>query len=442
VRETGSEIWDCGHWQDGNRSVPGGDYAPGDPLGTAGAEPIGGEEIEIHPIAELATWRKDGSFVPRAATAPVRASQLDVAISNQGGKAKGVEECALLAPAQPTAVVNRVATGQGCSTLQDVTVRDYTYELTPPGPRPAGASLVFQQDDRYSHDAPAPIVGTNAAGDALEITVPFSTVARSTDVQDFGATWRAWWSTDSTPLHHFKVTVESVTINNNLDGDSGDTNANPSITPEGEWNMFVDRNGQWTNLHDTNTDPGRTDFVPELGAVPSAHPTPVTLTIDEPIPPTFSALPDDGTLHLFVDARECDQPRYVDCPTKNELAATGRSAGRADILLPVSQLAGKATTITIHPHVCDGTEPCGEEKNPPDLCGPTGCYNVTFRVEEVSPTLAPITQLIVGDGTATGTLVGGAPATGLSWWLAPATRYAVDQGEENKVIKRVLELMR
>src|SRR5438132_3954384 len=96
VRETGSEIWDCGHWQDGDRKVPEGDFIPGDPLGTAGAEEIGGEEIEIHPIAELATWRKAGAFVPAGATVPVHAKQLDVAISNQGGKAKGVEECALL----------------------------------------------------------------------------------------------------------------------------------------------------------------------------------------------------------------------------------------------------------------------------------------------------------------------------------------------------------
>ena len=42
VRETGSWIWDCGHWQDGDRQISGGDNVPGDPLGTAGVEPIGG----------------------------------------------------------------------------------------------------------------------------------------------------------------------------------------------------------------------------------------------------------------------------------------------------------------------------------------------------------------------------------------------------------------
>ena len=444
VRETGSEIWDCGHWQDGQRQVPEGDFIPGDPLGTSGVEPIGGEEIEIHPIAELATWRQPGAFTPRTTGVPVKATQLDVAISNQGGKAKGVEECALLAPAHPTAVVDHVSTGQGCSTLQTVAGHDYTYRLDPPGPAPSPTSqLMVQEDFRYSHNGPTKNRPADQSafatvnGDHVDITVPFGSIAPSNDLQDFGATWHAWWSDDATPVHRFSVKVAAVQINNNLDGDSGDTNGNPSVTPDGEWNMYVERAGQWTNLHDPR--PGQTDYLPDLGAVHSAQAAPVVLP-GTTVPDADVALPDDGDLHLFVDARECDQPGYVDCPTQNELATTGRSAGRAEVSVPVAQLAGKTTTITIQPPLCDAGQPCPEEKNPPSLC-PHSCYTVTFEVTDVAAA-TPVAMLITSDGTAANTFVDGVAAYGLPWWIAPETTYAVDQGEENEIVARVIELMR
>ena len=444
VRESGSEIWDCGHWQDGDRKVPEGDFIPGDPLGTAGAEEIGGEEIEIHPIAELATWRKSGAFVPGSASVPVNATQLDVAISNQGGKAKGVEECALVAPAHPTAIADHVATGQGCSTLQTVAGRDYTYRLDAPGPAPSSASqLLVQQDVHYSHNGPdTTAVRAVVNGDHVDITVPFSSVAPSTEVQDFGATWHAWWSDDAAAPHRFLVRVTGLHIHNNLESDAGDDSANPSITPEGEWNMYVDRSGQWTNLHDPRE--GQVDYVPALGSVPSAKDGAVALDVGS-VPPAIVVLPDDGALHLFVDARECDQPGYVDCPTNNELAATGKSAGRAEISLPVSQLVGTDTTVVIHPPICAPNTPCPEEKNPQSLCGDTGCYDVTFDVTEIAdPAVAtPVAVVMVaGDGTGAGTLVDGHPAGSLPWWIEPETSYAVDEGEENVVVARVIELMR
>ena len=438
VRETGSEIWDCGHWQDGGRKVPEGDFLPGDPLGDTGVEHIGGEEIEIHPIMELATWRHSGAFV-NASGAPVNAARLDVAISNQGGKAKGVEECALLAPSHPTAVANRVATGEPCSTRQAVAGRDYTYRLDAPGPAPSPTSqLIVEYAARptFTHHAPDPTWTVN--GDYAQITVPFSHVDPASDVQDFGGTWRAYWSDDATLVHRFTVKVKSVEIDNNLDVDSGDT-SNPSVTPEGEWNMYVDRSGRWTNLHNPR-DPSH-DYIPELGAVPSAKTPsgPVELS-GGAVPDATVVLPDDGTMHLFTDARECDQPGYVDCPTKNELATTGKSAGRTDISLPVAQLLGKDTMVTIHPPVCQPGDPCPEEKNPSSLC-PDGCYAVTFEVIDTG-TDVPAPASIVGDGTAAGTTVDGAPAAGLPWWIGPMTTYAVDQGEENVVVARVIDLMR
>jgi hypothetical protein len=431
VRETGSEIWDCGHWQDGDRNIPESDFVPGDPLGTAGIEPIGGEEIEIHPISELATWRASSNFVPRGRSTAVHARELDVILSNQGGKAKGVAECALTSNGK-TLVAARLLAGRGCSTLQPLAGRDYSYDLVPPQ-RPSPKSVLFlQQDLHTSHNAPSPVV---KVGDGVvHITVPFASVPAVTTVQDFGATWHAWWSRDTTPTRRFSVTLESVTINNNLDGDSGDGSANPSITPEGEWNMFVDVAGNWTNLHDTRR--GHPDYIPVLGAVPSAKPNPRVLSAAS-VPPTVVALGNTDALHLFTDARECDQPGYVDCPTPNELATTGRSAGRTELSLPMSKLAFHSTRVTIHPPLCTPGAGCPEDRNDPAVC-PKACYAVTYRVDDITTkrTLTPV--IVTGDGSPAGTTYAATAASTLSWWIAPITRYGPDQEEENVTVARVI----
>ena len=255
VRNTGALIWDCGHWQSESRKIPQSDLVPGDPLAAAGVEGLGGEEIEIHPISELATWRSNVGFDRPggpAGSGPVRANRLDLAISNQGGKAKAIEECALLSARHPTNVFERIASAGGCSSLSPVAGHDYTYDLRAPGPKPSRRSkLIVHQVVRFAHNAPhARDVRVKIGGDVAHITVPFSSVKNSTAVQDFGATWNAWWSDDPTPVHRFRVTPLSVTIRNNLDADNGDAAGDPLITPNGEWNMYVAANGQWINLHD------------------------------------------------------------------------------------------------------------------------------------------------------------------------------------------------
>jgi hypothetical protein len=419
VRESGSEVWDCGHWRDGGR-VPEGEYLPGDPLGTGGVEKVGGEEIEIHPIAELATWRAQGNFVPSDRTTAVHA-------------AKAVENCAIPLPAKQSGIVRRYLSGPGCSRLQKIAGRDYTYTLSPP-PRPSKkAVLRVQQDVHFGHGAPRPTVAL--AGDVVKITVPFASVPPSSAVQDFGATWHAWWTRDATPTRRYRVTLESTTIYNNLDGDSSAGAINPSITPNGEWNMLADVNGDWINLHDPR--PGHTDYVPGLGEVPSAHPNPQVYSLAR-VPSRVVALGDNDALHFFTDARECDQPGYVDCPTPNELANTGKSAGRAELSLPSSQLAHHVTHVTVRPQLCVPGQGCPEEHNDPSLC-PRSCYAVTYRIEDIT-TKRPLTPVVVnGDGTRGGTVYGDAAARSLSWWINPITRYGESQEEENVVVADVID---
>jgi hypothetical protein len=367
VRETGSAIWDCGHWQDGTRQFPGSDNIPYDPLGSTGVEPIGGEEIEIHPILELATWRAHPQF-------PVPSGQLDVEISNQGGKAKAVMECALVAPSAPAAGVERVAAGAGCSRLQDVTGRSYTYFLAAP-PRPAGnARLAWSQELHTSHHAPAPVV--TARADGILVTVPFDTVAASGELQDFGASFRVWWDKDKRALRHFRVTLDSLSVFNNLDGDIGEDQSDPSITPAGEWDVYVDVGGQWTRLR---------DHVAGLDAVPAASPA-APARFDLSGVPTFDVyLPADGEFRAMVDARECDLPGYSDCPggpTNTELDFN-QFPGRATITDPVADLTGQTTMLSTSPHTCPSHCEEGENASQASQCGGP-CYRLDMTVEDVT----------------------------------------------------------
>jgi hypothetical protein len=465
VRETGSWIWDCGHWQDGEsttvggQQVPGQDFVPGDPLGSAGdvveepdlrdagIEPAEGEEIEIHPIMELATWRAHGDFTPRGERDAVHANELDVALSNQGGKAKGVEECALLAPKHPDAVLERLANDGTCSMVQPLAGRDYRYTLSAPGARPSPSShLVVQRDVVLSHNAPGEAdIDVVIGDDAATITIPFSKVDATDDVQDLGVVFHAWWSHDPTPVHRLRVTQTGIHIFNNLDGDAGDTNGNPSVDSDGEWNMYTDIAGRWWNLHDPRD--GQTDLAPTLGTVPSAADKPVDIALAGV--GNDVVLGDDDTLDLFVDARECDQPGYIDCPTEHdgvgELATTGASAGRTGIRLPVSQLLGGTTTVELHPVVCgEGFGSChGEQDNAVTRCGPTACYSVTFTIEDLDAGGGrPDWVTVRGDGTGGGTLVGSVAARSLRWWLEPPTRYAPDEGEEYEHVATVINGLR
>ena len=271
VRETGSWIWDCGHWQEGSRSIPNSDLLPGDPLGTAGVEHIGGEEAEIHPISELATWRSPRAFVPSGRRRAVPVSQLDVYISNQGGGAKSVIECAI-APAAPANAAERAATETGCTQLQDVTGKDYVYDVVAP-PRPSrGAKLLWRQVSHGSHHAPAAEV--KVLRDRIRVTVPFksSHAAAATALQDFGASYYVWWEGDHSPTYRFRVSLVQLTIFNNLDGDAGQSRSNPTITPNGEWNPYLDITGKWRALHQEMKAAGRatwTTFRPRTCVIPT-----------------------------------------------------------------------------------------------------------------------------------------------------------------------------
>jgi hypothetical protein len=433
VRETGSWAWDCGHWQEGSRKIPESDFVPGDPLGDAGVEPVGGEEAEIHPISELATWRTRRGFVPPNQTAAVPVSQLDVYISNQGGGAKAVEECAL-SPANPTEMPKRVTADGGCSELQDVTGHDYTYVLKAPRRPAPGARLHWLVVPHASHAAPDAIVSRST--DSITVKVPFSQVRPSTGLQDFGATYYAWWTKDNATIHRFRVSLDRLDIYNNLDKDAGSEQQNPevdAISPNGEWNMYLDVTGKWRTLHDEIKSAG----IGDLDNVPSSSATnPTTYTLST-LAPTEVDLWDGSAFRMFVDARDCDLPGFTDCPADRELDFS-QHPGYAEVVVPIDQLEGKSTTITLHAQNCPASGGCPEEDSDPACNGP--CYALTFTVTDLGPTAG--SQTVVGDGTRSGTTFDGVRASDLSWWLDPLTPISLDQNEETGFIRRAVEDLR
>jgi hypothetical protein len=435
VRETGSWIWDCGHWQEGSRRVPGSDAVPGDPLGDAGVEHIGGEEAEIHPISELATWRTPRGFVPPGRHDPTPMSQLDVYISDQGGGAKAVEECAL-SPANPGEQPKRVTADGGCSELQDVTGRDYTYVVHAP-PRPArDAKLRWEEIDRASHNAPAAIV--TPSDDSITVKVPFSREKPSSDLQDFGATYRVWWERDNSTVHRFRVSLRRLDIFNNLDKDAGSEQQNPEVglvSPNGEWNVYLDVSGGWRTLHAEIKRAG----IGDLDNVPSSSPAkPTTYDLAKLAASEVDLL--DGTnFRMFVDARDCDEPGFVDCPADHELDFS-QHPGRAEMVMPVSELVGKTTTFLIHARNCPVSGGCPEEDSDPACKGP--CYDLAFTVTDVDARGPTVTQNVTGDGTPGGTTVNGIAATDMPWWVGPLTPVSLDQNEEASFIRKAIEDLR
>jgi len=303
--------------------------------------------------------------------------------------------------------------------------------LKAPGTPPRGAKLRWRQVGRASHNAPAATV--TPSSDSITVKIPFSHVQPSTSLQDFGATYQVWWSGRTAPVHRFRVSLTKLDIFNNLDKDAGSEQMNPevgAVSPNGEWNVYLDVTGQWRTLHSEIADA----HIGDLDNVPSsspAHPTTYPLST---LKPSEVDLTDGTNFRMFIDARECDLPGFVDCPADHEIDFA-QHPGRAEVVVPVSQLLGKSTAFLIRAPNCPASGGCPEEDSDPACHGP--CYDMAFTVTDLGLRKPPVHR-IAGDGWANATTLDGAAAQALSWWIDPPTPISVDQNEEGPFISKAI----
>ncbi|MFN2544623.1 MAG: hypothetical protein ABR600_08660 [Actinomycetota bacterium] len=311
VRESGSWIWDCGHWGNGPADDTFGvsQLLPYDPEETlkdlASPGTIRGEQTELHPLYEVATFRKNAAGRLGDHAEGRELQHVDVWINGDGGPALSEEECSLFG--LPSAAA---AFPQACPRYRDVGgTYTYTLDLGPQaGVMVVNPVVVHPETDEALRSIPVHIEKKNDAG---TVTVSF-TLPHSTAPQHFGISVEAGWNHAPLAVHH-TVRLESLTVNATLDGPT-EPSINPVPVPQdpngpvreqtpdpGEWVMYAAANGHWWQI-----DPAL------LGQV-TAHTTlPLNHTFDYWLPAGVAPT-------LYVSGRECDIP-LIDC-TKDRYGA-------------------------------------------------------------------------------------------------------------------------
>jgi len=396
VRESGSYIWDCGHWGNGPADpTPGiSQFIPYDPVETAqdlvhrGA--IAGEGTELHPTYEIATFRKDAAGIlgSRAFGTPLQ--HLDVWISGDGTPALREEECALrgIPPIAAPAFESTI-----CPRYRDVGgTYSYTIKL---GAKPDSAStiainplIVHPETDAALASAAATNVKITPNPTNATVSVSFKLPHRANPPVHFGISVEAGWTLAPRAVHHI-VTIDRIHINASLDGKTepslnpltgGIPQAPKEITPDpGEWVLFVAVNGHWWQVP------------PDLVSAQHHHFNQVRAGDDFLPAHAFDFwLPQGVTMTLFVSGRECDIP-LIDCskdrygapPTdythpflelgfndKPGRIEDPRSTGSIDI--PLGIVAGSAT----YAPVVNPSRTSSDERFSDAACGGP-CYTLT-----------------------------------------------------------------
>lgn len=296
ARLSGNWIWDCGHWGNPGPEPFGvaSQFIPYDPFSTAqdlvDDGKLEGEDTELHPLYEIAVFRKDAAgFLGKAKRATVL-SRLDVWISGDGNPAHAEEECALLG------IGFGAALSPACPRFRDVG-GDYSYTL-PVGPKPSLASKIVVNPVAVRAETNDDLEGipVSVAPDAGAGTVRVSfSLPHAPVPQRFGISVEAGWTKAAEAVHHV-VTLNSIQIVKSLDGASephdnaGDVRGEQAPDP-GDWVLYANVSGHWQ----------------QIGGITQV--TEQTITLNN----VFDFyLPQGMTPRLFVGGRECDIP-LLDC---------------------------------------------------------------------------------------------------------------------------------
>jgi hypothetical protein len=315
VRESGAWIWDCGHWGNGGADPTMGfaEFIPYDPIETIpdltyAPGTVSGEQTEIHPLDQVATWRKNAAGVLKGQHTGTDLQRLDIWINGDGGGALAEEECALYG-LPPAGILALESTK--CPRTRDVGGK-YTYTIDL-GPKPKAGSKIVVNDLIVHPETDKSLAATAASNvkmvkhaDTGTVTVSFDLPHRADPPVKFGITVEAGW-TGAHPAVHHVVTIDDFKVNATLDGPSepnihfGQT-IGPEQTPDpGEWVMFVAVNGMWKRIAPTKLSTTGHPFSQVNAGDLFTHVMSFDYWLRQGIEPT-----------LFVSGRECDIP-LIDC---------------------------------------------------------------------------------------------------------------------------------
>ncbi len=312
VKLWGSWIWDCGHWEQGFTADP------NDPSGSAihdtdyflpGTDQTGtlrGEGTEFHPMQAVVAFRQT-PFRPEVAE-----TEADVFMSSRGTPAYAAAKCALEHPAPlPPASYGPdwvACANDPANERQPVNDRDYTFFVpAPPKPSP-DATLRYRVEDVTHGNGPQEVVRPRPNG--IRVTVPFAGFGGDTGTLSYGKSFFVGWdgSVQSYPAR-VRITLKKLTVHDSLD------DPNPPDTslgvPPGEYNLYMDINGDWLYLN---------DLAPGLNAVDDGQGFDLNHAVDLNVP-------NGKGLSLLVDGRECDLPKIAPCPVTSEAAEDNDNPG-------------------------------------------------------------------------------------------------------------------
>jgi hypothetical protein len=315
VRESGAWIWDCGHWGNGGADPTMGfaEFIPYDPVETIpdltyAPDTLKGESTELHPLDQVATWRKDAAGILKGQRNGTELKRLDIWVGGDGGGALAEEECALYG-LPPAAILALESTK--CPRTRDVG-GTYTYKIDL-GPKPKPGSKMVVNDLIVRPDTDKDLAAGAAKNVKLTkdvsagtVTVTFELPHRTAPAVHFGITVEAGWTGARAAVHHV-VRIDKFTVHATLDGPSepnihfGQT-VGPEQTPDpGEWVMFAAVNGQWRRFSPTMK--SRTGH--PFNQVTAGDVYDNVLSFD-------FWLPQGVEPTLYVSGRECDIP-LIDC---------------------------------------------------------------------------------------------------------------------------------
>jgi hypothetical protein len=283
VKYWGAWIWDCGHFGYNGQ--------------TRDSQGLPGEKTEFHPVRAMVVVRHAGFRSKDGDT------QADVLISSDGTTAHAVEDCALRFPASSPDSYPPEFTScyrDPANNRQKVNDRDYTFFLPAP-PKPSkDAKLTYSVDRMAGGRAPREEVVKKPTG--IEVTIPFKGFGGNSGLLRYAKTIYVGWSQPpKRKPDHLRVTLDNVTVDNSLDPNK---NGLGSGDPPGEYQLYLDINGDWTFLNDLN---------PDLGAVSDGQ----VVAFDHP----FDVyVPHGKGVRLFTGGRECDlpPPQIEPCPVLSE----------------------------------------------------------------------------------------------------------------------------